>query len=113
LYILCFQVSAGLAVLWEAEAFSLETGLVLGLPLLLANMVAFLPGEIVSTFPLVLRPVLGNGFVVGVVLVFILEHLVFRPAPANGKSGKLPRNSKWGSNSETKRASRSEGRGAG
>lgn len=80
LYILCFQVSAGLQVLWSAEAFSLETGLVLGLPLLLANMVAFLPAEIVSAFPLVLRPVLGNGFVVGVALVLILEHLVFRSA---------------------------------
>lgn len=81
LYILCFQVSAGFQVLWNAGGISLETGLVLGLPLLLANMVAFLPTEIVSTFPLVLRPVLGNGFVVGVGLVLILEHLVFRPAP--------------------------------
>lgn len=80
LYILCFQVSAGLQVLWDAEAFSLETGLVLGLPLLLANMVAFLPSEIVSTFPLVLKPVLGNGFVVGVAFVLILEHFIFRPA---------------------------------
>lgn len=82
LYILCFQVSAGLSVLWEAEAFSLETGLVLGLPLLLSNIVAFLPEEVVSTFPHVLRPVLGNGFVVGVALVFILEHVIFRPRPA-------------------------------
>ena len=81
LYILCFQVSAGLSVLWEAEDFSLETGLVLGLPLLLSNIVAILPDEIVSTFPLVLRPVLGNGFVVGVALVLVLEHVIFRPRP--------------------------------
>jgi xanthine/uracil permease len=87
LYILCFQVAAGLAVLFEAELFSLETGLVVGLPLLLANMTAFLPPEIVSTFPLVLRPVLGNGFVVGVVLLLILEHLVFRPPSRAGKNG--------------------------
>lgn len=87
LYILCFQVSAGLAVLSEAHAFSLETGLVLGLPLLLANIVAFLSGEMVSTFPLMLRPVLGNGFVVGVSAVLILEHLVFRPVSKDGKNG--------------------------
>jgi xanthine/uracil permease len=78
LFIICFQVSAGLSVLWEAEVFSLETGLILGLPLLLSNIVAFLPGETVSTFPVILRPVLGNGFVVGVVIVLILEHVIFR-----------------------------------
>jgi xanthine/uracil permease len=90
LYILCFQISAGLSVLWEAETlFSIETGLVIGLPLLLANMVAFLPAEIVSTFPIALRPVLGNGFVVGVALVIILEHLVFRPTRADGNNGEI------------------------
>ncbi len=87
LYILCFQVSAGLSVLWEAEDFSLETGLVLGLPLLFSNIVAILPDEIISAFPLVLRPVLGNGFVVGVALVLILEHVIFRPRPA-GQQGR-------------------------
>lgn len=89
LYILCFQVAAGLAVVFEAELFSLETGLVVGLPLLLANMVAFLPEGIVSTFPLVLRPVLGNGFVVGVALVFVLEHVIFRfPSDHGSKNGR-------------------------
>lgn len=80
LYILCFQISAGLAVLFETGAFSLESGLVVGLPLLLANMVAFLPGEVVSAFPLIFRPIFGNGFVIGVALVLVLEHLVFRAA---------------------------------
>jgi hypothetical protein len=28
-----------------------------------------------------LRPVLGNGFVVGVALVLVLEHVIFRPRP--------------------------------
>jgi xanthine/uracil permease len=88
LYILCFQVSAGLSVLWEAQDFSLETGLVLGLPLLLSNIVAILPDEIVSTFPLVLRPVLGNGFVVGVALVLVLEHVIFRPRPAGRQNAR-------------------------
>lgn len=88
LYILCFQVSAGLSVLWEAEDFSLETGLVLGLPLLLSNIVAILPDEIVSTFPLVLRPVLGNGFVVGVALVLVLEHVIFRPRPVGRQNAR-------------------------
>jgi len=41
-------------------------------------IIAFLPVEIINTFPPVLRPVLGNGFVVGVAAALVLEHGVFK-----------------------------------
>jgi xanthine/uracil permease len=78
LYILTAQVAAGLDVLIQAEPFQFRHGLVLGLPLLLGTIVAFLPPEVVATFPTVLRPVLGNGFVVGTAAVLLLEHLILR-----------------------------------
>jgi hypothetical protein len=37
-----------------------------------------LPARILGTFPLVLRPVIGNGFVIGVLVAFILEHVVYK-----------------------------------
>lgn len=78
-YILCAQVVAGLSVISEpGKPPSFETGLVIGLPLILGTVIAFLPAEVLATFPTILRPVLGNGFVVGVLAALIMEHLVFR-----------------------------------
>ena len=79
-YILCFQVVAGLALVFKSEGeFQVETGLVVGLPILLGTVVAFLPVGIIDTFPVTLRPVLGNGFVVGIFTAFLLEGLLFSP----------------------------------
>ncbi len=81
LYILAAQVAAGLSVAFEsqdASSFHLEDGLVIGLPLLLGTIVAYLPPETLETFPLVLRPIAGNGFVVGVLVALALEHVLFR-----------------------------------
>jgi hypothetical protein len=69
----------------------LQDGLVVGMPLLVAVVVAFLPAEAVSTFPALIRPVAGNSFVMGVLAVLFLEHVLFRqaarPATAKEKSG--------------------------
>lgn len=78
LYILSIQVAAGLQVVFEAGPFQLRHGMVLALPLLLGTIIAFLPPSALTTFPAALRPVLGNGFVVGTLTALILEHLVLR-----------------------------------
>jgi len=55
------------------------------LPILLGTVVAFLPPDVLHTFPAVLRPVVGNGFVVGVAAALILEHGVFRRSQVRDK----------------------------
>jgi xanthine/uracil permease len=79
LYILCFQVGAGILLACRIESgLQVETGLIVGLPLLLGTMVAFLPAGTMDTFPLILRPLLGNGFVIGIITAFLLEGVIFR-----------------------------------
>ena len=95
LYILCSQMAAGIMVLTGGEgAGDLGGGLVVGIPLLTAVVVAFLPAEIVETFPPVIRPVAGNSFVMGVLAVLFLEHVLFRSdgagAAAHGPKGGKP-----------------------
>ena len=65
LYILTSQIAAGLLVANQDRGFQFEDGLVIGLPVLLGTVISFLPTDVLTTFPVVLRPVLGNGFVVG------------------------------------------------
>mgnify|MGYP000881578402 CR=1 FL=1 len=78
LYIMCSQIAAGLTMVAGApKKFHFENGLVIGLPLMLSVIVSFLPNTIIDSFPLFLRPLLGNGFVVGVLAVLIMEHLIF------------------------------------
>jgi xanthine/uracil permease len=79
LYILCFQVGAGLVLVSRAEGgFQVETGVVIGMPLLLGTLVAFFPPALIESFPVSLRPILGNGFVIGIFTAFLLDGFVFK-----------------------------------
>jgi xanthine/uracil permease len=79
LYILCAQMAAGIMVLMEDErGAGFNGGLVVGIPLLVAIVVAFLPAEVVATYPAIIRPVAGNSFVMGVLAVLFLEHVLYR-----------------------------------
>lgn len=83
LFILTSQIAAGLIVALDCMKdgnSQYECAVVIGFPVLLGTVVAFLPSEIVGTLPVVLRPILGNGFVVGVVAAFMLEHVIVRPS---------------------------------
>ncbi len=78
-YILSSQIAGGLLLAFESlPEFRISDGLVIGLPLLLATVIAFLPPPFVAGFPSSLRPVLGNGFVVGITAALLLDHWIFR-----------------------------------
>lgn len=78
-YIMCSQIAAGLLVAYNAMGeFTFEHGLAMGLSLMLSIIISFLSPEVLNSFPTILRPILGNGFVMGVVSVLIMEHLIFK-----------------------------------
>lgn len=81
LYIVASQFASGLVLAFQIsdeEPFGYDDGLIIGLPVLLGTVFAFLPSGVLSTLPVALRPTLGNGFVMGVLSAFVLEHLIFR-----------------------------------
>jgi len=79
IYILSSQIAAGLMMAFESlQEFRYTDGLVIGLPLILATITAFLPAAFLFGLPSVLRPILGNGFVVGITAVLLMEHGIFR-----------------------------------
>ena len=92
LYILCAQMAAGIMVLTEDErGAGFNGGLVVGIPLLVAVVVAFMPGEVVASYPALIRPVAGNSFVMGVLAVLFLEHILFRQiSSAEAKAEQAP-----------------------
>lgn len=79
LYLMAAQVAAAFQMSGTAAAAKDFNGaLTIGLPIMLALVVAFLPAEVSNMLPAVLRPIVGNGFVMGVIVVMLLEHVVFR-----------------------------------
>lgn len=77
-YIITSQIGAAVMIIHQTQSgVSMENGLVLGLPLMLGTMTAFLPAEVITQFPAMIRPVLANGFVIGLLTVLFLEHFVY------------------------------------
>jgi xanthine/uracil permease len=80
-YVMTSQVSAGLIVAFKdvkGDGFKFENGLVIGLSILLGTMVAFFPVNVLNLIPPFLRPILGNGFIAGVVSALLLEHVILK-----------------------------------
>ena len=77
IHIMSMQLATGLLVAVESmQKPNLENLLVIGLPLMLGTVIAFLPAEVVSTFPAAMRPLLGNGFIIGLAAALFMEHVV-------------------------------------
>ena len=90
LYIITSQFASGLMLIFQGrdqEPLDYDDAVVIGLPVLVGTVFAFLPDAVVESFPVVLRPTLGNGFVMGVASALALEHLIVRRSRVgNGKS---------------------------
>lgn len=79
LYLMSSQLSAGMQLLnRDKSASDFNRGLIIGFPLMIALLLSFAPEEAINGIPALIRPILGNGFVMGVISVFILEHVIFR-----------------------------------
>lgn len=79
LFLMATQVAAGLEVIHSSKAvLSFRDGLVLGIPIMITVVLSFAPQEAMAVVPSLLRPIVGNGFVMGIIVVLILEHFVLR-----------------------------------
>ena len=61
--------------------------LVVGLPVLLGTVVAAAPSRFFTSLPALLGTIIGNGLVLGILLVLLLEHVVLCPQAPSQKHG--------------------------
>jgi xanthine/uracil permease len=79
IYVLCFQVVAGKNIVFRSkEDMTFENILVIGLPSLIGIIISFLPSTFLHSLPVAVRPLVGNGFVMGVLSALVMEHLIFQ-----------------------------------
>ena len=79
LYLMATQLAAGLQMLVREKAITdFGSGVVVGLPLMVALLLSFAPEGVLNLIPSLFKPIVGNGFVMGVITVLIMEHLIFK-----------------------------------
>jgi len=67
------QVWTGVAILVRKEGLNARDFMVIGFPVMLGALISFLPKAFFAQGPIILRTVLGNSMVVGVLIVLILK----------------------------------------
>lgn len=77
-YVMASQISTGLSMLYTDGKFKYNDGIVVGFSVMLGTIIANLSNEVIATLPGLLKPFLGNGFVMGILFAFILEHIIYR-----------------------------------
>lgn len=76
LYLMGTQLAAGFHMMaTNGSVVSFHDGLILGLPVMMSLLFCIVPMDVI---PPLLRPIIGNGFVMGVITILFLEHVVFR-----------------------------------
>lgn len=84
IYVMLSQFAAGMQLLVRQKAVAdFNDGAVIGLSMMVALLITFTPAEARGQIPSLLRPILGNGFVMGIITVLIMEHLVCRKKVGN------------------------------
>ena len=79
LYLMATQLAAGLQMLVREKAITdFDSGVVVGLPLMVALLLSFAPEKVLNLIPYLFKPIVGNGFVMGVITVLIMEQLIFK-----------------------------------
>lgn len=71
------QVGTGISIIASKEVTSRDY-FVVGLPLLLGTLVGFFPPGLFATLPRFSQVFLGNSLIIGIVMVLLLEHLLWR-----------------------------------
>ena len=79
IYLMASQLSASFQMVATNDIIKhFNHGIIIGLPLMIALLISFMPKELNEQIPALIRPIVGNGFVMGVITVLILEHGIFR-----------------------------------
>lgn len=77
-YVMASQISTGLSMLYSDGTFKYNDGIIVGFSVMLGTIIANLRADVIASFPGLLKPFLGNGFVMGILFAFILEHIIYR-----------------------------------
>jgi len=78
LYLMVAQIGAAMLLAVENKTLkTIDDGIIVGLPVLLGIVIAFMPQSVTAQLPLVIKPIVANGFVMGALAVLLFEHILY------------------------------------
>jgi xanthine/uracil permease len=77
-YVMCSQVASGLSVVFGQHHYSFRDGVVIGCSILTGTAISFMPLSNTGTIPDLINPIVTNGFVMGILICLIMEHLIYK-----------------------------------
>lgn len=79
LYLMATQVAAGLHLMHDTKAApQFQDALILAIPIMFTVILSFAPKAVTEAIPELLRPIVGNSFVMGIIIILILEHILLK-----------------------------------
>lgn len=79
LFLMATQIAAGFGMMQTSKAVpTFKDGMILGIPIMFNIILSFAPQQAIDTIPALLRPIVGNGFVMGIIVILLLEHLLLK-----------------------------------
>ena len=70
------QLAAAFSMLVaDKSTDTFNNALIVGIPVMVALLFCMIPMEVI---PAIIKPLMGNGFVMGVITVILLEHVILR-----------------------------------
>ena len=79
LFLMGTQLAAGFEMVRSTGSVTeFRHGMIIALPILFNIILTFAPAEAISSIPQIIRPIVGNGFVMGVIIILLLEYIFLR-----------------------------------
>ena len=79
LYLMVSQLASGFMMMVKDKAVTdFNSAVIIAVPLMVGILISFAPQQAMENIPPLLRSIVGNGFVMGVITVLVMEHVVYR-----------------------------------
>jgi xanthine/uracil permease len=60
------------------KTYAFQTGILIATGILVGTAITLMPVAVLSEIPIAIRPIFGNGFLIGVVIIMIMEHIIYK-----------------------------------
>ena len=81
IFMLTSQFSAALHLfltMHMKKTYAFQTGILIATGILVGTAITLMPAAVLSEIPIAIRPILGNGFLIGVVVIMVMEHIIYK-----------------------------------
>lgn len=79
LYVMCSQLSSGLQMMTNNKAVTdFNQAVTVSFPVMVGILISFAPPAFADSIPNLLKPIIGNGFIMGIISVLLLEHVFIK-----------------------------------